>query len=129
MNRELKDNQNCSYTGEYYIDESNPLLSFYFIDIKTASNISIWNPIADYTISFIKKQKGNNNFYNSAYDYSYDDDRWHCPIYISIFLFKIMVSKAIFDRHQDHMWLMYLENFVDEILNNYDPKPDTDLER
>ena len=40
-----------------------------------------------------------------------------------------MVSKAIFDRHQDHMWLMYLERFVDEILNNYEPKSDTDFER
>jgi hypothetical protein len=127
--RELKDNQNCSYTGEYYIDESNPLLSFYFMDITTASYTGIWQPIGDYTTSFIKKQKGTDNFYNSAYDYSYDDDRWHCPIYVSIFLFQVMVSKAIFDRHQDHMWLMYLERFVDEILNNYEPKSDTDFER
>ena len=40
-----------------------------------------------------------------------------------------MVSKAIFDRHQDQMLLMYLENFVDEILNNYDPNSNVNLER
>ncbi|MCC3798792.1 hypothetical protein IB291_25055, partial [Vibrio parahaemolyticus] len=47
--RELRDNQNCSYTGEYYIDDSNPLLSFYFKDIETASQVGIWKPIGDYT--------------------------------------------------------------------------------
>ncbi|WP_166115233.1 hypothetical protein [Pseudoalteromonas sp. Z9A5] len=127
--RELKDNQNCSYTGEYYIDESNQLLSFYFMDIKTASDTSIWKPVGDYTTNFIKKQRGTNNFYNSSYDYSYEDDKWQCPIYITICLFKVMVSKAIFDRHQDHMWLMYIEFFIDEILANYEPKPLIDLER
>lgn len=127
--RELKDNQNCSYTGEYYIDESNQLLSFYFMDIKAASDTGIWKPIGDYTTSFIKKQKGIGNFYNSSYDYSYEDDRWQCPIYISICLFQVMVSKAIFERHQNHMWLMYVEYFVDETLKNYDPSSDVDLER
>jgi len=127
--RELKDNQNCSYTGEYYIDESNQLLSFYFMDIKTASDTSIWKPIGDYTTNFIKKQRGTNNFYNSSYDYSYEDDKWQCPIYITICLFQVMVSKAIFDRHQDHMWLMYIEFFINEILANYEPKSVIDIER
>jgi hypothetical protein len=127
--REIKDNQNCSYTGEYYIDASNELLSFYFTDIKVASDIGIWKPIGDYTTSFIKKQRDKDNFYNSAYDYNYDEDRWQCPIYLSICFFQVMVSKATFDRYQNHMWLMYVEYFVDEILKNYDPNSDTDLER
>lgn len=99
------------------------------MDIKTVSCTGIWKPIGDYTTSFIKKQKGTDNFYNSSYDYNYEDDRWQCPIYISICLFQVMVSKAIFDRHQDHMWLMYVEYFVNEILDNYEPKSDIDLER
>jgi hypothetical protein len=40
-----------------------------------------------------------------------------------------MVSKATFDRYHNHMWLMYIEYFVDEILKNYEPNADTDLER
>lgn len=31
--------------------------------------------------------------------------------------------------HQDHMWLMYIERYVDEILKNYMPNPDVDKDR
>jgi len=122
--RELRDNQNCSYTGEYYIDESNQLLDFYFGNIQNASNTSVWNPIERYTTAFIRKQKGQDNYYNQPYSFTYyEEDKWSCPIYMSIFFFNIMVSRAIFTNHNEHMWLMFVKNFIKEILDNYEPHP------
>ncbi|MEZ8215832.1 hypothetical protein ACED61_20425 [Vibrio sp. 1F148] len=125
--RELQDNQNCSYTGEYYIDDSNPLLSFYFKDIEIASQVSVWKPIGDYTKEFIKNQKGENNYYNKPFSYTYhEEEKWACPIFVSIHFFNVMTSRAIHMGYQDHMWLMYIERYVDEILKNYMPSPDVD---
>lgn len=128
--RELQDNQNCSYTGEYYIDDSNPLLSFYFKDIEIASQVGVWKPIGDYTKEFIKKQKGEDNYYNKPFSYTYyEEEKWTCPIFVSIHFFTVMTSRAIHMGHQDHMWLMYIERYVDEMLNNYMPSPDVDKEK
>ena len=128
--RELQDNQNCSYTGEYYIDDSNPLLSFYFKDIEIASQVSVWKPIGDYTKEFIKKQKGEDNYYNKPFSYTYyEEEKWTCPIFVSIQFFTVMTSRAIHMGHQDHMWLMYIERYVDEILKNYMPSTDVDKDR
>jgi hypothetical protein len=125
--RELQDNQSGSYTGEYYIDDSNPLLSFYFKDIEIASQVAIWKPIGDYTIEFIRKQKGKDNYYNQPFSYTdYEEDEWTCPIFVSIHFFNVMTSRAIYTGHQDHMWLMYIEKYVEEILKNYLPSPEVD---
>ncbi|TWD38682.1 hypothetical protein FB440_10759 [Vibrio crassostreae] len=128
--RELRDNQNCSYTGEYFIDESNPLLSFYFKDIETASQIGIWKPIGDYTLEFIKKQKGEDSYYNQPFSYTYyEEEKWACPIFVSIFFFNVMTSRAIHTGHQNDMWLMYIETYVDEMLRNYKPSADVEASR
>lgn len=128
--RELQDNQNCSYTGEYYIDDSNSLLSFYFKDIEIASQIGIWKPVGDYALEFIRKQKGKDNYYNQPFSYTYyEDEKWVCPIFVSIHLFNVMTSRAIHTGHQDNMWLMYIKTFVDEILKNYIPSSDVDTDR
>ncbi|HIF9196242.1 TPA: hypothetical protein ACX6PX_001481 [Photobacterium damselae] len=128
--RELRDNQSCSYTGEYYIDESNPLLYFYFNDIEVASQVGVWKPIGDYTLEFIGKQKGQDNYYNQPFSYTYfEEDKWKCPIFMSIHFFNVMTSRAIHTGHQDHMWLMYLENFVGAMIENYDPNSEVDTER
>lgn len=57
MYRELRDNQNRLYTGEYAPDESNALLNFYLNDVRTAISVGIWKPVGDYVVSYIKKQK------------------------------------------------------------------------
>lgn len=125
--RELRDNQSYSCIGGYNIDESNLLLNYYFTDMDTAANVSIWKPIGDYALEFIGKQKGRNNFYNQSFSYSYyENEKWLCPIFMSIHFFRIMVSRAIHTKYQDHMWLMYVKDFVLEILKNYKPSLDVD---
>ncbi|MGS0824938.1 hypothetical protein ACVBIO_03930 [Shewanella sp. 0m-8] len=66
--RELRDNQNCSHTGEYYLDESNPLLNFYLKDIAVAGDLRVYKPVGDYVVAYIKAHKGQDNFYNQPND-------------------------------------------------------------
>jgi hypothetical protein len=119
--RELRDNQNCSYTGEYFLDESNLLLNFYFNDIDVAKNIGIWKPIGDYVEKFIKEQKGEANYYNQKDDYfSASDERWGCPIFVGLMFFNVMISLSIFKRSKYHMWLMYYLSFLRSILEKHE---------
>ncbi|WP_236216264.1 hypothetical protein [Pseudomonas rhodesiae] len=119
--RELRDNQNCSHTGEYYLDESNALINFYLKDVSVAQTVSLWKPVGDFVIQFIKENKGSENFYNQPNDYfSEGEARWSCPIFICTLLFEVMISASIFQRINYHMWLMYVDSFVKEILDSLD---------
>jgi hypothetical protein len=127
--REIKDNQNCSYTGEYTLDESSQFINYFFTDLQLVSSISMWTPIGESTSNYIKDQKGPTNFYNLPYQYRYyDEGKWQCQIFMSVSFFDIMVSRAIFERHTDHMWLMYLEYFAKDIEANYEPSNEVNLE-
>ena len=37
-----------------------------------------------------------------------------------------MISVSIFQRVKDHMWLMYCDNFVEEIITSYNPGSEVD---
>lgn len=130
MYRELRDNQNRSHTGEYALDESNTLLNFYLNDIRTAISVGIWKPVGDYVVSYIKKQKGNSNFYNQPDNYfSSSDERWECPIFVGLVFFDVMISTAIFKRSKDHMWLMYYRHFLEEIIESHEISEGIDVNR
>lgn len=125
--RELKDNQNCSHTGRYYIDENNQLLNCYLQDVSVAIDVQIWRPIGDYVTEFIKKQRGKDNFYNQPNGrFSDGDDRWNCPIFVGMQFFSVMVSAGVFQRSKDHMWLMYCERFFEGIIENLEHAGDVD---
>ncbi|MCP2225804.1 hypothetical protein OKW12_001203 [Pseudomonas silensiensis] len=128
--RELRDNQNCSYTGEYFLDESNALISFYFKDASIAEKVSLWKPTGDFVIQFIKENKGKENFYNQPNNnFSDGEARWSCPIFMCSLLFEVMISAAIFQRINYHMWLMYVDSFTREILESLDHHPTVDKSR
>lgn len=128
--RELRDNQNCSHTGEFFLDESNPLLNFYLKDISVAQKVGIWKPIGNYVTEYIKKQSGQDNFYNQSNGrFSDGEERWASPIFIGGMFFEVMVSVAIFQRTKDHMWLMYCDDFVREILESLEHASNVDKHR
>ncbi|WP_413724837.1 hypothetical protein [Sodalis sp. RH16] len=128
--RELRDNQNRSYTGEYALDESNALLNFYLNDIRTAIDVGIWKPVGDYIVSYIKKQKGSSSFYNQPDNYfSSSNERWDCPIFVGLVFFDVMISTAIFKRSKHHMWLMYYRNFLKEIIESHEMSGSIDINR
>lgn len=119
--RELKDNQHFLYATGYRIEPENYILDYYFSDPENAVRANIWQPIGEYICDFIKQQKGKDSFYNSYCEsYIYTDEPWKCPIFVGIQLFDVMVKSAIYKKIDEHMWLMYYESFLDEILKNLD---------
>lgn len=119
--REIRDNQHFMYSTGYRIEPENFVLSYYFSDPTVAINANIWKPIGDYICKYIKEQTGKDNFYNSYCEsFSYTEEPWECPIFVGIHFFDIMVKSAIYTKTNDHMWLMYYDRFLDEILNNID---------
>jgi hypothetical protein len=125
--REIRDNQSCSHTGEYYLDESNALLNFYLKDVSVARQIEIYRPLGDYIIEYIESKKGKTNYYNQACGrFPEGEEVWACPIFVGTQFFDLMVSSAIFQRKKDHMWLMYLEKFFNQILESLDHSSEVD---
>jgi len=123
--REVRDTQQISmYTG-YNIQPTNPLLSFYLEDLNFAVTQQIWKPIGDSAAKYISKQTGGDrNYYNQPYHWSYEDEeRWVCPIYITLHFFDIMVQRAIFINYPDHMWLRYYYTLLEHIIKKYQPSP------
>lgn len=123
--REVRDTQQISMFTGYDISPTNPLLSFYLEDLDLAGTQQIWKPIGDSAAKYISKQTGGDkNHYNQPYHWSYEDEeRWVCPIYITLHFFDIMVQRAIFTNHPDHMWLRYYHTLLDHIIKKYQPSP------
>ena len=126
--RELKDNQHFMYSTGYRIEPENFILDYYFSDPENAIRANIWKPVGDYVCDFIKQQKGKDSFYNSySESYIYTDEPWKCPIFVGIQFFDVMVKSAIYKKIDDHMWLMYYEYFLDEILKNLDRTENSEI--
>jgi hypothetical protein len=126
--RELKDNQHFMYSTGYRIEPENFILDNYFSDPENAIKANIWKPVGDYVCDFIKQQKGKDNFYNSYCEsYIYTEEPWECPIFVGIQFFDVMVKSAIYKKIDDHMWLMYYEYFLDEILKNLDRTENSEI--
>ena len=126
--RELKDNQHFMYSTGYHIEPENFILDYYFSQPENAINANIWKPVGDYICEFIKQQKGKDNYYNNYCDsYSYTDEQWECPIFVGIQFFDVMVKSAIYQQKDYHMWLMYYEHFLNEILKNLDRSENTEV--
>lgn len=126
--RELKDNQHFMYSTGYRIEPENFILDYYFSDPENAIRANIWKPMGDYICDFIKQQTGKDNFYNNYCEsYIYTDEPWKCPIFVGIQFFDVMVKSAIYKKIDDHMWLMYYEYFLDEILKNLDRSENTEV--
>lgn len=126
--RELKDNQHFMYSTGYRIEPENVILDYYFSNPKNAVKANIWKPIGDYICAFIKDQKGKDNFYNNYCEsFSYTNEPWECPIFVGLQFFDVMVKSAIYKKIDDHMWLMYYEYFLDEILLNIDRSQNSEV--
>lgn len=119
--RELRDNQNRTSQDGYYIDPANSILNFYFSNVENAVTVSVWKPIGDFVVDFIKSKCGDDSYYNSySNGYFYEDEIWECPIFCGVTFFNVMVNRAIYSGVQDHMWLMYYDYFIIEIIKNLD---------
>jgi len=127
--RELRDSQSIPVNGKYYIDPSNQILSYLLSDANVAKNILVWKPIGDWIREYIQ-QGEKSDYYNQSCGYfSQNDERWECPVYVGGHFFNVMVTAAICQRVDDHMWLLYLERFIEDILEQINRADGVDLAR
>jgi len=121
---EIQNNQNISSSHRYYIIESNRFLYYLLRDAKVGEKLSVWKPFGDYSLSCIDSQARNpdKNQYNQDMGDYYENGKWKCPLFITIRFFDIMVSEALYQNIQWHMWLYYFPIIVERIERNYSPQ-------
>ncbi len=129
---EVKNNQNLS-GHRYDIPEGNKLLWFLFHDVRVAEALGVWKPIGEQMIAELERlhQSNDEDRYNAPLEDYHERGQWKCPFFVGIRLFDIMVSEAIDQNIQWHMWLYYFPYFTERICRNYrlDPqKVDPDAE-
>jgi len=122
---EVKHNQNLEWgcRHAYRVPQSNRLLHFLFDDPRRAEKLEVWKPVGDWVIrkldelSFVPEE----DTYNSAVCDFYGHGKWYCPVFIAVRFFDIMVSAAMYEGIEYHMWLFYFREFARRIARNWDP--------
>lgn len=119
---EIKFNQNCTSREGYEYPASNRLLHFLFSDANVAERLNIWQPVGEYLLrgpSSIRNRVTLDGL-NDPVDGFSEDGKWQNPIYIGIRFFDLMVSAALHQDIEWHMWLYYFPHFTDALIEIYD---------
>lgn len=130
---EVYNNQNISSYSLYRIEPFNSILKFLFDDASVAERLAVWQPIGEALLSKLDDlfdDSQNDNYNKALKDYD-EKGRWESQLFVSIRFFDIMVSCALSQNIQWHMWLFYFHYFVQKIERNYnpsDPQIENDLE-
>ncbi len=130
--REVRNNQDVMQ-DRYVIAESNPIIHFFFADVKVAENNRVYKPIGDFILSDLDELARDhaNDPYNRAFGDFQEVGSWHSSVFVGIQIFDIMVKEALFQGIEWHMWLYYMPLIVERISRNYrlgDPLADEDGE-
>ena len=122
---EVRNNQNLSAAHRYYLPETNRTLHFLLSDAKVAESLGVWKPIGDAVIAELQRRgkASERDAYNDELGEYQERDQWRCPIFVGVRFFDIMVSEAIDQNIEWHMWLYYFYSFADAICDNYRPDP------
>jgi hypothetical protein len=95
------------------------------------THYKIWKPFGDYVnkhFDLLERGRVEDIYNYPLYDYE-TEGKWHCPIYITIKFFDIMIPEGLFQGIQWHMWLYYFPHFVDKIIRNIILIPNVDFDR
>lgn len=114
---ELQQNQEVNY-----FPEANRLLHFLFTDVNMARRLEVWRPIGNHITKLF--QQGTPSEYiaslNRRSNEFDDNEYWKDPVWAGIFFFDLMIRAAIQQDIQNHMWLFYLQYFVEGLEEIYD---------
>lgn len=119
--REIYNNRNISGNNRYDIPETNRLLYYLFKDARIAEKLGIWEEVGNYALSEMDELARDPiaDPYNRAANNFQEEGRWKSPLFIAIRWFDIMVTEALYQNVQWHMWLYYFPLFVSRIERNY----------
>ena len=126
--RELQLNREANY-----FPETNRLLHFLLADAKNAKLLEVWRPIGNRIKGLLKQDTPSDyiaslNRRSNNFD---DNEWWKDPVWAGIFFFDLMIRAAAQQGIQNHMWLFYLQYFVEyleKVYDTSDPKVNLDDE-
>lgn len=122
---ELRNNQNTSGFS-YAIESENKLLVKLFSEEMLSEKIGVWFPLGEEVIKELNQRYlETEDEYNLDMGDFYDRGKFESRLYMIIFFFNLMVTKALQHNVTWHMWLSYYTNFTELICQNINPNPNT----
>jgi hypothetical protein len=122
---ELANNRNMESQHRYRLPPDNRLLNFLFRDARTAQDLEVYRFVGEFMLHYLDELSRSpaKDPYNQA---NTDDNSlmMHSALFAGVQLFDVMVSEALFQNIQWHMWLYYTTHFVKSIIRNYKPSDD-----
>lgn len=121
--QEIRNNQNSDYRHNYALPERNKLLHFLFSDCRVAKKYGVYKPIGEFVIAHLDYlcSRSIPDPYNVPMGDFHEDGKWDSELIVGIRFFDIMITSALYQNIQWHMWLYYFPLFVERIIRNLSP--------
>ena len=106
--------------------------SIFFGNARNAERLSVWGPIGEFLLVGAASPDlyENRQLLNRATRDFHETGRWEDPFAVGIRFFDLMVTAALVQNVQWHMWLYFFSHFTEVIVDNLDPNaPDMDPDR
>ncbi|MAF15291.1 MAG: hypothetical protein CMG93_04860 [Marinomonas sp.] len=120
---EIRNNQNLDYRNGYALPKRNRLLYFLFTDCRVAEKFGAYKPVGEFVIAHLDAlySRSAPDPYNEPMGDFHENGQWDSELLVGIRFFDIMITSALYQNIQWHMWLYYFPHFVDRILRNLAP--------
>jgi len=118
---EVAGNQNTSGPG-YHFPDHNTYLHFLFDNAEHARDIGAWEPVMEAVVETLRQARatGYAAQLNAPLGRFSDVGRWKDQTFVGIRFLDMMVSAALMQRIEDHMWLFYTPHVLAPLLDLYD---------
>lgn len=117
---EIEQNQSLGQKG-YTYPEHNRLLHFLFSPCTNAEDLAAYKPVGEHFLSNVRSENGMYvRYLNGPADMFHSDERWRDPSFVAVQFFQLMVTAAIWDGIEWHMWLYYYPHFSEALVSIYD---------
>lgn len=117
---EVERNAKYEGLGDNLVVGHNFILRAYFLDASVAETLAAWKPIGDFVIDYIRGDDAVVRAKLNGKSDGFDQRKWRDPVAFAIAYFDLMIRSAFSQDIKDHMWLAYLDHFVDELVEIYD---------
>ncbi len=122
---ELANNRNMAAQHRYRLPPENRFLDFLFRDARVAQDLEIYRFVGEFMLhelDGLSRSPG-----GDPYNQAYTEDKMlmmQSPLFAGLQFFDVMVTEALFQNIQWHMWLYYTTHFVKNVIRNYRPAED-----
>lgn len=117
---ELRFSLNYSESERYRIEKHNRLMYFFFGEDFWAERLEIYRPFGNHVVNLLESRRIDvaTDVYAEPMGRYYEEGRWTCPFFGAIALFDLMIIEGLHRGGRSHLWLFYVQYFVEEIVAN-----------